>query len=41
MSYTLIDAGVNLTNHQFDEQHHDVIARASEAGVYKYAYYWL
>ncbi|MBB1452016.1 YchF/TatD family DNA exonuclease [Pseudoalteromonas sp. SG43-1] len=33
MSYTLIDAGVNLTNHQFDEQHHDVITRANEAGV--------
>ena len=28
MSYTLIDAGVNLTNHQFDEQHHDVVTRA-------------
>ncbi|HDZ33219.1 MAG TPA: YchF/TatD family DNA exonuclease [Pseudoalteromonas sp.] len=33
MSYTLIDAGVNLTNHQFDEQHQDVITRANTAGV--------
>ena len=33
MSYTLVDAGVNLTNHQFDDQHLDVITRASEAGV--------
>ena len=33
MSHPLIDSGVNLTNHQFDDQHHDVIIRASKAGV--------
>jgi len=33
MSYTLIDAGVNLTNHQFDEQHQEIINRANSAGV--------
>ena len=33
MSYTLIDAGVNLSNHQFDGHQRDVITRASEAGV--------
>ena len=33
MSYTLIDAGVNLANHQFNDQHRDVVTRASEAGV--------
>ena len=33
MQYTLIDAGVNLTNHQFDGQHQEVLARAKEAGV--------
>lgn len=31
----LIDAGVNLTNHQFDQVHDDVIARANAAGVKK------
>lgn len=33
MQYTLIDAGVNLTNHQFDGQHQEVLARAKDAGV--------
>ncbi|WP_338411348.1 MULTISPECIES: TatD family hydrolase [Pseudoalteromonas] len=33
MPYSLIDAGVNLTNHQFDGQHQDIIARAKAAGV--------
>lgn len=33
MPYSLIDAGVNLTNHQFDKQHQDIIARANAAGV--------
>lgn len=33
MQYELIDAGVNLTNHQFDGQHQDVLTRAKEAGV--------
>ena len=33
MPYSLIDAGVNLTNHQFDKQHQDIIARAKAAGV--------
>lgn len=33
MQYTLIDAGVNLTNHQFDGQHQEVLARAIEVGV--------
>ncbi len=40
MPYSLIDAGVNLTNHQFDEQHQDIIARANAAGV-KHADYRL
>lgn len=31
----LIDAGVNLTNHQFAQVHDDVIARANAAGVKK------
>jgi TatD DNase family protein len=35
MSYTLIDAGVNLTNHQFDGHHQDIITRANVAGVVK------
>ncbi|MBQ4800586.1 YchF/TatD family DNA exonuclease [Pseudoalteromonas sp. MMG006] len=35
MTNTLIDAGVNLTNHQFDQVHDDVIARADAAGVSK------
>nr|WP_247664846.1 TatD family hydrolase [Pseudoalteromonas sp. MMG010] len=29
----MIDAGVNLTNQQFDNQHTDIIARAHAAGV--------
>jgi TatD DNase family protein len=29
----MIDAGVNLTNHQFDDQHNDVITKANAAGV--------
>lgn len=33
MSYELIDAGVNLTNHQFDGQHQEVLTRAKSAGV--------
>ena len=35
MSYRLVDAGVNLTNHQFDDEHLDVITRAKSAGVEK------
>ena len=33
MPYTLIDAGVNLTNSQFNDEHQPIIARANEAGV--------
>lgn len=33
MMHHLIDAGVNLTNHQFDGQHQEVLARAEAAGV--------
>jgi len=35
MPYTLVDAGVNLTNYQFDDEHLDVITRAKNAGVEK------
>jgi TatD DNase family protein len=33
MPYTLIDSGVNLTNHQFDDQHYNIVHRAKDAGV--------
>jgi TatD DNase family protein len=33
MTYTLVDAGVNLTNHQFEGEHQAIIARANAAGV--------
>ncbi|GAA61004.1 TatD DNase family protein [Pseudoalteromonas sp. BSi20652] len=29
----MVDAGVNLTNHQFDDEHLEVITRAKNAGV--------
>lgn len=35
MHNNLIDAGVNLTNHQFDDQHQQVLDRAAAAGVTK------
>ncbi|WP_338365057.1 TatD family hydrolase [uncultured Pseudoalteromonas sp.] len=33
MTYTLVDAGINLTNHQFEGEHQAIIARANAAGV--------
>jgi TatD DNase family protein len=33
MHYSLIDAGVNLANYQFDGQHQEVLNRAAAAGV--------
>ncbi|EAW26863.1 putative metal-dependent hydrolase, possibly deoxyribonuclease, TatD family protein [Alteromonadales bacterium TW-7] len=35
MPYTLVDAGVNLANHQFDGEHSNIISRAQSAGVEK------
>ncbi|WOC26154.1 YchF/TatD family DNA exonuclease [Pseudoalteromonas sp. N1230-9] len=33
MTIELVDAGVNLSNHQFDEHHDEVLQRAAQAGV--------
>jgi TatD DNase family protein len=33
MAIELVDAGVNLSNHQFDEHHDEVLQRAAQAGV--------
>jgi len=33
MNYSLVDAGVNLSNHQFDDIHQAVLQRAAEANV--------
>lgn len=33
MNIQLVDSGVNLSNHQFDDRHQEVLQRASDAGV--------